>query len=242
MTNGKYQWQVKVWDQAGKSSAWSAPASFQMGLMSPADWKARWIESGITEAPSRPSQLFRKSFSTARKIKSATAYITSHGMYEAYLNGKRMGDAWLTPGWTSYNKRLQYQSYDVTHLLQQGANTVGAMLGNGWYRSVLGWQNNGNIYGKTLGLLMQINIEYTDGSKEVVATDGSWKSETGAITYSEIYNGETIDARKEKLNWNTNNYDDNSWTAVQVKDYPLTNIVTTVNEPVKSRSHLKRLK
>lgn len=242
LTNGKYQWQVKVWDQAGKSSAWSAPASFQMGLMSPADWKARWIESGITEAPSRPSQLFRKSFSTAKKIKSATAYITSHGMYEAYLNGKRMGDAWLTPGWTSYNKRLQYQSYDVTHLLQQGANTVGAMLGNGWYRSVLGWQNNGNIYGKTLGLLMQINIEYTDGSKEVVATDGSWKSETGAITYSEIYNGETIDARKEKLNWNTNNYDDNSWTAVQVKDYPLTNIVTTVNEPVKKQESFKALK
>ncbi len=242
LTNGKYQWQVKVWDQAGKSSAWSAPASFQMGLMSPADWKAQWIESGITEAPSRPSQLFRKSFSTAKKIKSATAYITSHGMYEAYLNGKRIGDAWLTPGWTSYNKRLQYQSYDVTHLLQQGANTVGAMLGNGWYRSVLGWQNNGNIYGKTLGLLMQINIEYTDGSKEVVATDGSWKSETGAITYSEIYNGETIDARKEKLNWNTNNYDDNSWTAVQVKDYPLTNIVTTVNEPVKKQESFKALK
>jgi alpha-L-rhamnosidase len=242
LTNEKYQWQVKVWDQKGKGSAWSAPASFQMGLISPADWKAQWIESGLTEAPSRPSQLFRKSFSTGKKVKSATAYITSHGMYEAYLNGKRIGDAWLTPGWTSYNKRLQYQSYDVTHLLQQGANTVGAMLGNGWYRSVLGWQNNGNIYGKTLGLLMQVNIEYTDGSKETVATDGSWKSETGAVVYSEIYNGETIDARKEKLNWNTNDYDDNNWTAVQVKDYPLTNIVTTVNEPVKKQESFKALK
>ncbi len=241
-SNEKYQWQVKVWDQNGKSSIWSTPASFQMGLLTPSDWKAQWIESGIPEAPSRPSQLFRKSFSTNKKVKSATAYITSHGMYEAYLNGKRIGDAWLTPGWTSYNKRLQYQSYDVTHLLQQGANIVGAMLGNGWYRSVLGWQNNGDIYGKTLGLLLQVNIEYTDGSKEIVATDGSWKSETGAVTYSEIYNGETIDARQEKPNWNNNNYDDKSWAAVQVKDYPLTNIITTVNEPVKKQEAFKALK
>lgn len=240
--NEKYQWQVRVWDQNGRGSAWSMPAAFQMGLMSPGDWKAQWIESGITEDPSRPSQLFRKKFLAGKKIKAATAYITAHGMYEAYLNGKRIGDAWLTPGWTSYNKRLQYQSYDVTDHLQQGANTVGAMLGNGWYRSVLGWQNNRDIYGKTLGLLLQINIDYTDGSKEIIATDGSWKSETGPVTYSEIYNGETIDARKEKRNWNTNSYDDNNWAAVQVKDYPLTNIVTTVNEPVKKQESFKALK
>ncbi len=119
-SGGKYNWQVRVWDRAGKVSAWSAPAYWQMGLLNPGDWKAKWIEPGFEEEPGRPSPLFRKEFLSARKIRSATAYITAHGMYEAQINGQRIGDEYLTPGWTTYKKRFQYQVYDVTNSSRMG--------------------------------------------------------------------------------------------------------------------------
>src|SRR6478672_2837703 len=118
----KYYWQVRVWDNGGHTSPWSEPAFFQMALLKKSDWKAMWIMPGYAEdSVMRPSPLFRKQFSTSKKIASATAYITAHGLYEAQINGKRIGDAYLTPGWTSYHKRLQYQVYDVTDLLNTGA-------------------------------------------------------------------------------------------------------------------------
>ena len=145
----KYSWQVRVWDNSGKVSEWSQPAPWKMGLLSPSDWKAKWITPGFAEdSVMRPSPLFRKEFPLSKKIQTATAYITSHGLYEAQINGKRVGDAFLTPGWTSYNKRLQYQAYDVTALLQQGINAVGAELGNGWYSGYIGYQPTPNLYGK----------------------------------------------------------------------------------------------
>ncbi|MEO6977809.1 MAG: alpha-L-rhamnosidase N-terminal domain-containing protein, partial [Mucilaginibacter sp.] len=144
----KYVWQVRVWDNAGKASAWSQPATFSMGMLNATDWKAKWITPGFVEdSVNRPSPLFRKGFNLAKKVQSATAYITSHGLYEAQINGKRVGDAFLTPGWTTYNKRLQYQAYDVTNLLQPGANAVGATLGSGWYRGHIGFANKQNYYG-----------------------------------------------------------------------------------------------
>jgi alpha-L-rhamnosidase len=194
----KYYWQVRVWDNAKNSSGWSTPASWQMGLLNAGDWKAKWISPGYTEDEKmRPSPYFRKTFNTGKKLASAIAYITSHGLYEAFINGKRVGNYYLTPGWTSYNKRLQYQQYDVLPLLQTGANAVGVALGSGWYRGSLAWQDNNNIYGKELGLLFQLNLTYTDGTQETIISDESWKSATGAVRYSEIYNGEVFDAREE---------------------------------------------
>ena len=149
----KYTWRVRVWDNAGKVSAWSPIAFWQMGLLNSADWKANWIEQGFDEDTiTRPTPLFRKEFDARKKIRSATAYITAHGMYEGYINGKRIGDFYLTPGWTSYNKRLQYQAYDVTSLLQAGDNVVGALLGDGWYAGGIGlaqavFKKPRNIYG-----------------------------------------------------------------------------------------------
>ncbi len=112
---------------------------------------------------------------------SATAYITAHGMYDAQINGHRVGDAYLTPGWTAYKSRLQYQVYDVTSLLKPGANAIGVMLGNGWYRGIIGYANNINFYGKDISLLCQIDITFSDGSTESIISDPTWKSSTGAV-------------------------------------------------------------
>ena len=231
----KYTWQVKVYDQNGKAGAWSEPAFFRMGMISKNNWKAQWIIPGFEEDSLRASPLFRKQFKNTKKIIAATANITSHGMYEAFINGKRVGDAYLTPGWTSYSTRLQYQSYDVSSLLQKGDNAIGVVLGNGWYRGIMGFSNQKDIYGKDLALLFQLEIEYSDGSKEQIITDGSWKSSTGSIVYSEIYNGETIDARKEKAGWNTANYDDRDWTPVKEASFTKDNLIATENEPVKKQ-------
>ena len=239
----RYFWQVRVWDNKGKASDWSTPAFFQMALLSPADWKAKWIEPGYTEDPVlRPSPFFRKTFQSRSNIQAATAYITAYGIYEAFLNGKRIGDAYLTPGWTSYNKRLQYQVYDVTDLVQNGNNAIGVMLGSGWYRGNLAWGGQKDVYGKNLGLLMQLQITYKDGRQETIISDESWKSTTADIRYSEIYHGETIDARLQKKGWTSTAYDDGDWAGVKVAEHPMTNLLATANEPVKKGESFQPVK
>lgn len=240
----KYYWTVRVWDNKGGVSAWSDPAFFQMAFLSKGDWKAKWIEPGYVEdSVFRPSPMFRKGFNLKKKIRSATVYITAHGLYEARINGRRVGDAYLTPGWTDYKKRLQYQVYDVTDLMKRGENAIGVVLGSGWYRSGLAWAaDNRNRYGKDIALLFQLNITYNDGSTERIISDGSWKSATGAIRYSEIYNGETIDARMAKDGWTLPGYDDASWSGVKVADFSLDNLVATYNEPVKKHETFKPIK
>lgn len=238
----KYNWQVRVWDNVGKVSAWSPVAFFQTALFNLSDWKAKWIEPGFAEEATRPSPYFRKKFRADKKIAAATVYITAHGMYEAQINGKRVGDAYLTPGWTSYNKRLQYQVYNVTDLLQQGNNAVGVVLGSGWYRSHLAWNDNKDIYGKTLGLLFQLNITYSDGSMESIISDDTWKSSTGSIVFAEIYDGETIDAQKEKSGWSAASYDDNGWSGVKVVDYKNNNLLAEYNQPVRKHEMFKALR
>ena len=235
-----YFWRVRVWDNKGKTSSWSQTGSWRMGLLQASDWKARWIEPGYTEdAVLRPSPLFRKTFGLQKRIQRAVAYVTAHGLYEAFINGQRVGDACLTPGWTSYNKRLQYQVYDVTSLLKKGDNAIGVMLGSGWFRGTLAWADNHNLYGSTLGLLMQVELTYADGTKENVVTDESWKSSTGAITYSEVYNGEINDARKEKQGWMSPGYQDADWAGVKVVASGPEKLVATWNEPVKRHEVIK---
>jgi len=229
-----YQWQVKVWDNNGKPSGWSQPATFHMGFLNTSDWKAKWIEPGYVEDMDlRPSPLMRKEFPVSRKVAKATAYITAHGLYEARINGARVGDAYLTPGWTSYNKRLQYQVYDVTPLIKTGNNALGITLGNGWYRGNIGFSNRFNFYGKDIALLCQIDIIYADGATESVVSDGTWKSSTGAIRYSEIYHGEIYDANFDKAGWTLPGYDDSGWDGVKVANHSMDVLIGTQNEPVK---------
>ena len=240
LTSGdQYCWQVRVWDNEGHASPWSTVSSWRMGLLRPEDWTAQWIVSN--QAGDQPP-LFRKAFQVHKKIREATVYITAHGMYEARINGHRVGDAYLAPGWTSYNKRLQYQVYDVTDLLADGDNAVGVTVGLGWFRSPLGFPRVGDHYGKESGLLLQLEITYTDGTKETVGTDGSWKSSTGSILGSDIYNGETVDDRLGKTGWDRPGYGDAAWSGVTVRDFPKTTLIATRNEPIRKHETFPPIK
>lgn len=238
----KYYWRVRIWDNKDKVSPWSAPAFWQTGLFESSDWTAKWIQPGFTEdSILRPSPIFRKEFAADKKILSATAYITAHGLYEARINGQRIGDAYLTPGWTVYPKRLQYQAYDVTGLLRSGKNAIGITLGSGWYRGYLAFEHQHNTYGKDISLLFQLVLSYSDGSTTTIGSDGSWKSSTGAIRSAEIYNGETIDAREEKSGWALPGYNDGGWSGVKEASFPMDNLIATFNEPVKEHETFKPL-
>ena len=239
----KYFWQVRITDNNGKNSAWSTPSFFETALLNTNDWKAKWIQPGYKEdSVYQPSPLFRKEFINNKKIKSATAYITAHGLYEAHINGQRIGNAYLTPGWTSYNKRLAYQTYDVTSLLKNGKNAIAIMLGSGWYRGHLAWEDHKNIYGKDISLLMQITIAYTDGTFENIVSDESWKSSTGEIKSAEIYYGEDIDARNSKAGWEFAGYDDSKWNDVKLAEFNNNILFASINEPITKHETFKPVK
>ena len=137
----RYYYRVKVWDNKGNTSPWSEPAFWETGMMTLDQWRAQWITSPLPEETQlEASPLMRTEFSCEKAVSSARVYVTALGFYTLYINGNRVGEDYFTPGWTSYNKRLQYQTYDVTDLLQQGGNALGAMLGNGWYAGYIAWE------------------------------------------------------------------------------------------------------
>jgi alpha-L-rhamnosidase len=239
----RYYWQVKVWDANNNESAWSSPAFWETGLLQPSDWKAQWIEPVQSEERHMPGLLVRRNFSVQKKIASAKVYVTSHGFYELHINGKKVGDEQFTPGWTSYKTRLQYQVYDITSLLQPGANSVGAMLADGWYRGSLAWGNNWGIWGKKLGLLCQLQISFTDGSEQTIVTDNSWKSsQDGPVILDGIYDGESYDARKEMKGWSNAGFDDSKWKAVVIADQAKNNLIASQSVPVKKVQELKPIR
>ncbi len=213
----RYYWQVRVWDNQGNASPWSDVNWWEMGLLEAGDWQAQWIQHvGDTAATSGPSPLFRKGFASSGNVKQARLYITAQGLYEAHINGHRVGEAYFTPGWTSYHNQLQYQVYDVTDLVQRGNNAIGVVLGDGWFRGNLMVAGR-HLYGNTLALLAQLEITYSDGRVEHVVTDDSWKTTLdGPIRMSDIYNGEMYDARKALDNWTTASFDDVSWDKAAV--------------------------
>ncbi|MCU0456373.1 MAG: glycoside hydrolase family 78 protein [Bacteroidales bacterium] len=238
----RYYWQVRTWDNKNRQSKWSETAYWETGLMTQPDWKAKWIEMPGDTNRYSPSPHFRKEFSVEKNITKAVVYVTSHGWYELHINGKKVGDEVLTPGWTSYGKRLQYQVYDVTGQVVKGKNAVGAVLGDGWFRSTLGWGSNWAIYGKKLGLLMQLRIKYSDGTESLIITDGTWKcNNNGAIRMSDVYNGETYDATRKLTGWNLPGFDEKGWQIVNTAEYKF-NLVASEGAPIRKIEEIRPVK
>jgi alpha-L-rhamnosidase len=223
-------WKVRVWDKDGKPCKWSEAATWSMGLLAETDWQANWIgydakPDDIASMPIPgdkgkgkfkaylPSPHLRKAFSVSKKIARASLYVSAQGHVEMHVNGKRVGDEYFTPGWTDYRKRIYYRSYDVTSMLKQGGNAVGAILGDGWFRGNISILNQ-NQYGTKLRLLTQLHIDYTGGTHQIIASDPSWKASFGPIILSDMFEGETYDARKEMPGWAGPNFDDAQWAAV----------------------------
>ena len=185
-----YTWTVTVWDSHGESA--SASAAFETGLLTGAafEGKARWITHGL-EKEDTASPIFTKTFTVSKPVARARLYATALGLYEAEVNGEKLDDTYFTPGWTSYRKRLQYQTYPVA--LRRGENELRFTLGKGWYSGALGFTPIPNHYGDTTALLAMLIVTYADGTEDVISTDESWDISTGAIRFSEIYDGETQD-------------------------------------------------
>ncbi|RRB03998.1 family 78 glycoside hydrolase catalytic domain [Larkinella rosea] len=249
-----YFWKVRVWDMDKKTSAWSSPQQFTTGIFTPADWKnARWIgyedlpDSGrvvpfvhLQLKPGDPrifknarSPLLRKEFTTAKKVAKALLFISGLGHYEASINGQRIGDAFLSPGWTSYDKTILYNTYDVTGQLRPGSNAIGVLLGNGFYsisqeRYVKGTGTFGNP--KLIALL---KITYTDGSTDHLISDQSWKASPSPITFNTIYGGEDYDARQEQKGWNTAGFADKTWKDAVLVTTPTGKLLPEIDYPVR---------
>ncbi|HEX9484320.1 MAG TPA: glycoside hydrolase family 78 protein [Gemmatimonadaceae bacterium] len=240
----RYYWQVRAWDDRGTASDWSSVAYWETGLMGAAEWKAAWISPAFAEDTMRsnPAPLVRAEFPLDGTIASARAYVTSLGLYEMEINGRRVGDQVLAPGWTSYDKRLQYQTYDVTDLVKRGRNAVGVTLGDGWYRGRLAWETRRNTYGKQVALLAQIVVRYADGREQIIATGDGWKASTGPIRASDIYNGETYDARLERRGWSEPGFDDSDWTRVGVIDHSKAMLISPAGPPIRRIEEIKPLR
>jgi alpha-L-rhamnosidase len=213
-------WKVRVW-LASRSlgEGWSLPARWTMGLLKPEDWTAQWISFRDTAAlPDKPGALllpparhYRKEFSAKKKVARATLFSSALGLCEMHLNGQKVGDALFEPGWSDYLKRAYYRTHDVTALVKQGANTVGAIVTDGWYAGYVGYallcgygpnHLGRNLYGKTPALLAQLQIDYADGSRDVVVTDPSWQvSDGGPFREADIIMGESFDARLADPSW-----------------------------------------
>ena len=248
-----YFWKVKVWNQDGSESPWSSTATFRTSLFSEDDWKgAIWIGFEEMNADNRlvPGvhgsgdelgkqallrpviPLFRKDFSTERKIARATLYISGLGHYEASLNGKPAGNAFLTPGWTDYDKSVLYNTWDVTGSLVQGSNTIGVMVGNGFYNI------NRERYRKLViaygmpKLICLLKLEYADGTSGIVISDDTWKTAPSPITYTSIYGGEDYDARLEQDGWDKSGFDDSSWKNAVVINPPKGTLMPETDHPL----------
>ncbi|MGK6350907.1 family 78 glycoside hydrolase catalytic domain [Parapedobacter sp. DT-150] len=235
----KYYWKVKIWDNQGHVSDWSEPASWQMGLIAPPDWKgAQWI--GYDELPNAKRivpaahlggepewgplrdtlPLLRREFTVEKPLKQATIFISGLGHFELRVNGEKIGDHFLDPGWTNYDKTALYVGFDITKEVQVGANALGVMLGNGFYHVPA------ERYRKLTGtfghpkMICRLRLEYTDGTAADIISDGSWKAAPGPVIFSSIFGGEDYDARLAQDGWDAPSFDDAAWRDAVLVDGP----------------------
>lgn len=221
-------WKVCIWDQDGNQSPWSQPGYWEMGFLSDKDWQGKWIAlhpypvnmAGVKDE--WPAPMLRRSFSLDKDIKKARVYISGLGYYELSINGEKVGDQVLAPSFTSYDKTVLYQTFDVTNALQKGENAVGVVLGNGWYNCSTQevWLFKQASWRSHPKLLFQMHIEYKDGDRQVIVSDTNWRGTTGPIVYDSLRNGETYDARLEIDGWTQPGFDDQSWENARITRPP----------------------
>lgn len=237
---------VKVWTDIGESG-WSEPVTWEMGLINFTDWTADWIEPPEKdEAPpsgKRPAWLLRCKFQVTEPVKLARLYATAHGIYEVFLNGNRVGNAELTPGFTSYARNLNYQTFDVSDLLKNGDNVLGAILSDGWYRGQNGAFRQFNQFGDRTAFLAQLHIHNSNGSIQQVVTGPEWTAATGSIVAADLMQGEVVDFRLEKINWSSSGDTDNSnWVPVRVGNYDKARLSSSPSPAVRKIQTLQPVK
>jgi alpha-L-rhamnosidase len=230
----KYYWAVKVWDQHDLA-AHSPVAHFETGMMKMKNWHAAWIKDS-RDINLKPAPYFRKTFTVSKKIVSARAYIAAAGLYELYINGKKIGDHVLDPMYTRFDRRNLYLTYDVTDDLQDGNNVIGVHLGNGWFnlQSTAVWYFDKAPWRARPTFCMDLRITYTDSSVETIATDKSWKTALSPIVFNSIYTGEHYDATKEISHWNESSFEDSSWKPVIYASAPSQNITAQTTVPIRA--------
>jgi alpha-L-rhamnosidase len=251
-------WKVRVWDKDRRASAWSQPSRWQMGLLNPGDWRARWIADAaelppitragpkeVERSDAQPVTMLRKAFELPARPVRAVLYASALGVYELHLNGQRVGDHVLAPEWTDYHKRVQYQAYDVTALLRNGDNVVGAFLGDGWYAGRLGmsdglFQKLRGVYGRKPYLIAQLEIQLEDGRPLTVVTDPSWFSaKSGPIRRSDLLDGEVYDATHDLPGWDAPGFQAEDWRPAGVLDSAAPQLVAQPNEPIRITRELR---
>jgi len=211
-------WKVRAWDKAGQPAGWSAPASWTMGLLKETDWQAQWI--GATG--SEPTLLLRREFAVKPGLRRAVVFVCGLGYYEMTLNGGKVTDNLLTPGWSQYHKTCLYDTYDVTKSVRAGRNVMGLFLGNGMYNV----QRVSGRYTKFSGsfgpqkAIAQLRLEFQDGSSQIVATDDQWRAAPGPITFTSAYGGEDYDARLYPAGWDQPGFAAANWSPVLVTNGP----------------------
>ncbi len=222
-------WTVQAWGADGQPGDWSTPAMWSMGLLEDSQWQANYISykdddpiATDTNSLYLPAaRQYRKDFVAEKQVKRATVYATALGIYELHLNGERVSDHYFAPGWTDYLQRAYYNTYDVTSMIASGENAIGAWVADGWYSGYVGFglltgmgtERMGRYtYGKTPSVMAQLEIEYVDGSRQIVGTDASWKvTGDGPIREADLLMGESYDAQKEERGWATSKFDDSMW-------------------------------
>lgn len=217
----RYYWNVTVWDAQNRPCRTSETATFETAKFSPSDWSGKWI-TDAKDKEFEPAPLFRKAFQLDKQVKDARVYIAAAGYYDLFVNGQRVGENYLDPGYTHFDKRILYVTHDITPLVKDGDNAVAAVLGNGWFneQSVAVWNFHEARWRNRPAMLCELRINYTDGSSEIIATDETWRTATGPYTYNSLYSGDQYDARLEETGWNNTGFDDAKWQPASVTQAP----------------------
>ena len=237
----RVRWRVRVWDEAGNTSEWSEESRLEIGLLEPSDWEAAFISPSWYEdsTETSPSPYLRREFEVGAEVVRARLYVTAVGVYEVELNGTRVGDEFLAPGWTSYRNRLLYQTHDVTELVTNGKNAIGATVADGWARGFLGPLGTRNVYSEHLALLAQLEITLADGTVQRVVTDEQWRAGEGPIRAADLYNGETYDARLELRGWTMPGYPDGDWSPVRIMEWDQGTLQAPKGPPIRRMEELR---